>query len=286
MNGILGAIIGDICGSVYEFNNAKTFDEIEMFPKNCKYTDDTVLTCAVAKWLVETEDTSDKNLTELTKIIKNTVRKHPFCGYGGMFRKWFNSDSMEPFGSYGNGSAMRCSPTAYFANTLEEAIDLAAKSAKVTHNHPEGIKGAQATAAAIFLARSRESKQTIKERIEDMFGYKLGATVEEMRNKHSFDATCQITVPEAINAFLEGNTFEEVIKKAIWIGGDTDTIAAIAGSIAAAYYGIPNTFVEKCIVNLTEDLKEIILNFTKKCNEEQIHRSFKEVFEPFDEDLY
>ena len=286
MNGILGAIIGDICGSVYEFNNAKTFDEIEMFPKNCKYTDDTVLTCAVAKWLVETEDTSDKNLTELTKIIKNTVRKHPFCGYGGMFRKWFNSDSMEPFGSYGNGSAMRCSPTAYFANTLEEAIDLAAKSAKVTHNHPEGIKGAQATAAAIFLARSRESKQTIKERIEDMFGYKLGATVEEMRNKHGFDATCQITVPEAINAFLEGNTFEEVIKKAIWIGGDTDTIAAIAGSIAAAYYGIPNTFVEKCILNLPEDLKEIILNFTKKCNEEQIHRSFKEVFEPFDDDLY
>lgn len=279
MNGILGAIIGDICGSIYEWNNVKNYEQIKLFGYKCKYTDDTVLTCAIAKWLIENEDTSNENLDSLVKTIRDIGRNHPHSGYGGMFRKWLWSSSKEPFGSFGNGSAMRCSATAYFADTLEEALDLAEKSAKVTHNHPEGIKGAKATAAAIFLAREGKNKGEIKKYIEDMFGYKLGFTVDEMRNKHGFDATCQVTVPEAINAFLDGNCFEEVIIKAIWIGGDSDTIAAIAGSIAAAYYGIPNYLIEKCFEYLPKDLAEIIIAFAEKCNKKLMTNFISEEIE-------
>lgn len=268
MNNILGAIIGDIIGSVYEWSNAERYDDITLFKTGCRFTDDTVMTCAVAKWLTDSKDLTKTDSKQLCNTLREFGKKYPSAGYGGMFRKWlFENDSNEPFGSFGNGSAMRCSATAYIANSLEEAIDLAKKSAEVTHNHPEGIKGAMATSAAIFMARKGATKQQIKNSIENMFGYKLGTKVDEIRGTHKFDATCQITVPEAINAFLEGETFEEVIKKAIWIGGDSDTIAAIAGSIAAAYYGIPERHIDKCFEFLPKDLKEIIINFTKKIND-------------------
>lgn len=272
MNNILGAIIGDIVGSVYEWNNAERFDDIVMFKNGCRFTDDTVMTCAVAKWLTDTKELSKINSTTLCNELRNFGKKFPSAGYGGMFRKWlFETTLNEPIGSFGNGSAMRCSAAGYIASSLEEAIDLAKKSAEVTHNHPEGIKGAMATSAAIYMARNGATKTQIKTSIENMFGYKLGTKVNDIRGTHKFDATCQVTVPEAINAFLEGESFEDVIKKAIWIGGDSDTIAAIAGSIASAYYGIPERYVVKCFEFLPKDLKEIIVNFTKKVNEKVLN---------------
>lgn len=237
---MLGAIIGDIVGSVYEWNNIKTKD-FELFKPSCFFTDDTVMTIAVAKALLLTREKQSKTnkkisfKREIVEQMQYFGKRYPNSGYGGMFSSWLVSHNPMPYNSFGNGSAMRVSPCGYIAVTLDEALLLAKASAEVTHNHPEGIKGAEATAAAIFLARCGKSKEEIKEYIEENY-YILDKTLDEIRPSYSFNETCQETVPQAIQAFLESVDFENEIRNAILLGGDSDTLATITGSIAWAYY--------------------------------------------------
>lgn len=262
---ILGAIIGDICGSVYEWHNEIDPEKIELFKDGCRPTDDSVLTCAVMDWLRSTNTArSDKEKEVLIKKLREYAQEFPKAGYGGMFRKWITQDNDEPIGSFGNGSAMRVSACGFIAKSIEEAMDLAEKSAMVTHNHPEGVKGAQATAVAIFRARKGVMKSDIVSEIEEIFGYDLHTPLAE-RPKHKFDATCQVTVPEAIRAFVEGDDFEDVIIKAIAIGGDSDTIATIAGGIAGAYYGIPSYIIESALEILPAKLFNAVTDFEDYC---------------------
>ena len=226
----MGAIIGDICGSIYEFDNRKTDrpQSIELMNPSCFYTDDTVLTVAVAEAAF-----GDRNYE---KAILKWARAYPKESYGHNFRVWFNSEYPSPYNSYGNGSAMRVSPIGWAFETLEETISEARKSAICTHNHSEGIKGAQAAAAAVFMARTGKTKNEIKNYIETEFGYNLSRTLEEIRPIYQFDESCQGTVPEAIIAFLESHNFTHAIQCAISVGGDSDTLAAITGGIAEAFY--------------------------------------------------
>lgn len=263
----MGAIIGDTAGSIYERENAKNYEGIDFFKKGCRFTDDSVLTCAVADWLMETNAGMTNNSNDvLINKLKDYGHRHPHAGYGGMFHKWLNSDDRKPFNSFGNGSGMRCSACGFIARSYSEALILARMSAEVTHNHIEGIKGAQAISGAIWMARNGCDKEYIKERIEGDFGYKLDKTIDELHNSHPFDATCQVTVPEAIMAFLESNSFEECFKKAIWVGGDSDTIADMACAIGGAYYGIPSKIVEHIFKLLPEDLKETVIKFSNYGN--------------------
>jgi ADP-ribosylglycohydrolase len=255
---MLGAIIGDIVGSVYEWHNIKT-KEFPFFSEKCFFTDDTVMTIAVADALLN-GGTPDNFIDSMKKF----GRLYPNAGYGGHFRGWLFSDDRKPYNSYGNGSAMRVSPCAWFAGTLDEAEALADMSAAVTHNHPEGIKGARATAAAIYLARVAknksidETKSEIKSYIESKYGYNLSRTLDEIRPAYRFDVSCQGTVPEAIIAFLESTGFEDAVRNAISLGGDSDTLAAITGGIAEAAYGIPGEIAEKAVCYLDDRLKSVL----------------------------
>lgn len=250
---MLGAIVGDIIGSVYEFANTKS-TEFELFTPWTTFTDDTVMTLAVAKWLIEDEV---HTIHYLIYCMQELGNHYPNAGYGGNFCAWLREDEPQPYNSWGNGAGMRVSPVGLYAKTLDEALALAALTASVSHNHPEGVKGAQAIAACVFLCKEGKSKQEIKECVERLFDYDLNRTIAEIRPKYEFDVSCQGSVPEAIIAFLEGNSFEEVIRLAISLGGDSDTIACMAGAIAACCYEIPQDIAERCDVILTEDLREI-----------------------------
>lgn len=258
-NKFFGAVVGDIIGSAYEFNNVKTKD-FELFCKNTSFTDDSVLTFANAKWLME-----DKNHTheKLVEIMQDFCHRYPHRGYGGRFAYWIDSENPKPYNSFGNGSAMRVSPVGLYAKSIEEAMKLAKISAEVTHNHIEGIKGAQSTAVAIFLAKTGSSNQEIKKYIEENFGYNLNHTLDEIRAYILFDETCQGTMPEAISAFLQGKDFMDVIKGAISLGGDSDTIAAIAGGISGAKDEIPSFIQEKCYNLLSQEFQKINDDFFK-----------------------
>lgn len=238
-----GAMIGDIVGSVYEFDNIKTKD-FELFDNKCDYTDDTVMTAAVASAVLKSEREHCNNGSKTFEccvaeemIAFGKKYPNPTGAYGLAFSQWLNSDNPKPYHSWGNGSAMRASACGIAAVNLEEAQTLAEISARVTHNHPEGIKGAKAVASAIFLAKESKSIEEIREYINDNF-YRLDETLDEIREYYSFEASCQKTVPQAITAFLESNDFEDAIRNAISIGGDSDTVAAITGSIAWTYYYI------------------------------------------------
>ncbi len=245
---IIGAIIGDVIGSVYEWNNIKS-TEFNLFNPKCKFTDDTVLTIAVADSILNNKD--------FRKSILEYGKKYRGRGYGGNFRNWLKSNNPKPYGSYGNGSAMRVSAVGFAFNDIDKVLEVAKKTAEVTHNHSEGIKGAQATAVAIFLARQEKSKQEIKDYISSTFNYNLDFTLDEIRPTYEFDVSCQGSVPQAIVAFLESSDFESAIRLAISIGGDSDTIACITGGIASAFYKeipteiivfvneiLPNEFIE------------------------------------------
>jgi len=255
---MLGAITGDIVGSIYEWNNIKT-KEFPLFGKNCKFTDDTVMTIAVAEGLMNGGKPDD-----FINSMKRLGKIYPNSGYGGNFRKWLFSDDREPYNSWGNGSAMRVSPVGWVFDSLEATENAAEVSVAVTHNHPEGIKGAQATAAAIFLARNGKSKKEIKDYIENRYGYDLSRTLDEIRPAYKFDVSCQGTVPEAIIAFLESADFEDAIRNAISLGGDSDTLAAITGSIAEVAYGIPKKIKAKAISLLDEPLLEVLNRWQEK----------------------
>ena len=224
---MIGAIIGDVVGSVYEWDNIKT-TKFPLLSPESKFTDDTVLTIAVADAIINEKD--------FRLTIKKWGNKYPNAGYGGNFELWLQSATSNPYNSWGNGSAMRVSPVGFYYNTLNEVLKFAKQTAEITHNHPEGIKGAQATASAIFLARMGETKTEIKQYIENNFDYNLSRKVEDIRPSYRFDVSCQGSVPESIISFLESNSYEDAIRLAISFGGDSDTMACITGGIAQAFY--------------------------------------------------
>lgn len=254
---MIGAIAGDIIGSIYEFENIKTKD-FPLFLRRSDYTDDSVMTVAVADWLL--------NGGDLVKVLQAYGNEYPcpMGGYGGCFSFWLGEADPKPYNSWGNGSAMRVSAVGWKFDTLEETLKVAEESAAVSHNHPEGIKGAQATAAAIFLARTGKSKQEIKNYIETTFHYNLNRTCDEIRPTYSFNESCQGTVPEAIIAFLDSRDFEDAVRLAVSLGGDSDTLACITGGIAEAYYGVPENIVEQVKDRIPVEFFEIIQKFKKQ----------------------
>ena len=254
---MLGAIIGDIIGSVYEFQNKKQ-KNFPLFTPMSRFTDDTVMTLAVAKWLTEDKEHSKEGLVQR---MQSLGKRYPNAGYGGGFKRWLNDCHPKPYNSYGNGSAMRVSPIAFYAQSLEETLRLATISAEVTHNHPEGIKGAKAIAAATYLARTGATKAEIKAYIEEDYKYNLNQQLDNIWPALTTDLTCQKTVPAAILAFLKGEDFEDVIRIAVSLGGDSDTIAAMAGSIAQAFYGLPQILSTHCYALLTPYLRTILNKF-------------------------
>ncbi len=260
---MLGAIFGDIVGSVYEWNNIKS-TQFPLYDSEAFFTDDSVMTIAVAKAL------SEANLSNETEVKQQTIQwmrkigKHyPDSGYGGHFFQWMFDESMGPYNSFGNGSAMRVSSAGWYASSLSQSLNLAKWVSEVTHNHPEGIKGAQATAAAIYLAKTKHSKKQIKEYIEDHF-YSLPVSCDVIRPTYQFNETCQKTVPEAIVAFLDSTDFEHAIRLAISLGGDSDTLAAITGSIAEAFYGMSPSNKEYALSKLDDRLKTIAIDFAQR----------------------
>ncbi len=256
--GIIGAIIGDIVGSFYEFYNCKS-TKIALFTSGTTFTDDTVMTIAVADWLLSG--------VPLQTTMSDWGQEYPNRGYGGMFCEWlFYSKDKKPYNSFGNGAGMRVSPCGYYANSLEEALELARQSAEVTHNHPEGIKGAQAIASAIILARQHKSKDEIRDYIETSFGYNLHRTCDEIRPAYRFDVTCQGSCPEALIAFLDSDDYESAIRLAVSLGGDSDTIACMTGGIAAAYYGIPAWLVKYVVSEyLPRNIRDVVGRFDEAC---------------------
>lgn len=241
---MIGAIIGDMVGAPYEFdeNNIKS-KKFPFFDKKSEPTDDSIMTCAIAQACLIADNDKEKFRAACIEQMHLMGEKYPYPmgGYGSMFRVWLDTpiEEKQPFGSYGNGSAMRVSPVGWYYNTLEEVLEFAKISAEVTHNHEEGIKGAQAVAAAVFMARTGSTKLQIKNFISETFGYNLSFRLDDIRPTYRMDATCQGSVPQAIRAFLEGETFEDCVRCAVSIGGDSDTIACITGAIAGAFYNIP-----------------------------------------------
>ena len=252
---MLGAIIGDIVGSPYEFDSDKTKD-FPLFTPFCRPTDDSIMTIAVGCACVETDCGDEENFKRvLTEKMRELGRLYCDAGYGARFYRWLISDDMQAYNSYGNGSAMRVSPVAYAADTLEDAERLAKWSAEVTHDHPEGVKGAQAVAAAVFLARTGSGKDEIRRYIETKY-YDLDFTLDGIRDGYSFDVTCQGSVPQAIECFLEAEDYEDAIRNAVSLGGDADTQAAMAGAIAEAFFGIPDEIEEEGLSFLDDTLLE------------------------------
>lgn len=253
---ILGAIAGDIIGSAYEFNNTKDFD-FELFPPGSTFTDDSVLTIAIADCILHEKD--------FQKTVWEYARKYPKRGYGGMFSRWMRSKKPQPYNSYGNGSAMRVSPVGFAFDNTDQVLEKARQSAEITHNHPEGIKGAQAVAAAVFLAKNGKNKTEIENFIRQTFHYNLNFSIEEIRPYYDFDVTCQGSVPQAIKAFLESTDYENAIRLAVSLGGDSDTIACITGAIATAFYKkIPQEIVQNAENELPPEFLEIIDQFDKR----------------------
>ena len=260
-----GAILGDIIGSPYEFDQGNKTKDFPLFSESSEFTDDTVLTIAVAEaFLNSLPDSSDEQIKEnLVQSFKKYGKRYPDAGYGARFAMWLHMNNPAPYNSLGNGSAMRVSSVAWLFHTLDSVRHAAQLSAEVTHNHPEGIKGAEATTSAIYLARTGHSKEEIKHYIETEFAYDLSRTCDEIRPDYYHNETCMRTVPEAITAFLEGSSFEDVLRTAVSLGGDCDTLTAIAGSIAEAFYGVPNELKAECHKRLPADLLEVLVRFNK-----------------------
>ena len=258
-----GAILGDMIGSPYEFDKGKKTKDFPMFVEESHFTDDTVMTIAVADALlgVSAEAPDEVICDDIISSMHHWGKKYPDAGYGGRFRNWLRSGDREPYGSYGNGSAMRVSSVGWLYDTIEETRRIARLTAQVTHNHPEGIKGAEAAASAIFLARIGSSKEEIRDYIIREFGYDLSRTCDEIRPQYRHIVSCQQTVPEAVTAFLEGTDFEDVIRTAVSLGGDCDTLTCIAGGIAEAFFGVPILYEAECKARLPEDMLDVLSRF-------------------------
>jgi ADP-ribosylglycohydrolase len=253
---MIGAIAGDIIGSVYEHYPIKTKD-FPMFDPGCRFTDDSVLTVAIADAILSGRS--------YLASIREIGRRYPGAGYGISFMEWLHSNDPRPYNSWGNGSAMRVSPVGFAFNTEEEVLEHAEKTAEISHNHPEGIKGAQATALSVFLARTEHDMEKIRKKIKQKFGYDLHRSVDDIRSTYAFDISCQGTVPEAIIAFLDSSSYEDAIRNAVSLGGDSDTLACITGGIAEAFYGpVPFHIREKVKDILTPDLWKTTEIFCRK----------------------
>lgn len=256
-----GAILGDIIGSPYEFDMGDKTKKFPLFSERSAFTDDTVMTIAVAEAFMDAPEDEVEIKKRLVASMQKWGHRYPGAGYGLRFCDWLEADDPQPYNSFGNGSAMRVSSVAWLYNDLDTARRMARLSAEVTHNHPEGIKGAEATASAIFLAHTGSSKAGIKVYIEDQFGYDLSRSCDEIRPGYYHVESCQETVPEAITAFLEGDSFEDVIRTAVSLGGDCDTLTCIAGSIAEGFYGIPEELKKECHNRLPKQLRDVLLRF-------------------------
>ncbi len=251
---MLGTIAGDIIGSVHERAGTKQTD-FPLFSPWSRFTDDTVLTVATATALLNDQPYAD--------VYHEFGRRYPHAGYGGAFRRWLKEDHRRPYGSFGNGSAMRVGPVGWAMTTVDEVLAEAARSASATHDHTEGIRGAQAVAMATFLARTGSSKEVIRREVETRLGYDLSRTLDEIRPTYTFDVTCQGSVPEAIIAFLESDSVESAIRLAISLGGDADTQGAIAGGIAEAFYGgVPDSLAKEVLARLPDEFREAVDRFT------------------------
>lgn len=265
---MLGAIFGDIVGSAYEFRNTHDYN-FELITDRSEFTDDTVMTLAVARAMMESREKSDEEIKEtLIDSMKELGQRYPDAGYSGMFYGWVLGRDRRPYNSFGNGSAMRVSSVGWLFDTLEDTLHMAQLSAEVTHNHPEGIKGAQATAAAIFMARNGKTKEEIKSFIESRFGYDLNKTMDDIVSKGHGEEICQVSVPQAIVCFLLSDSFIDTIRKSVSIGGDSDTIACISGGIAEAYYGIDNEYKSIVYKNLDQYLRSILELFSIRLRRE------------------
>ena len=257
-----GAILGDMIGAPYEFDRGGKTKDFPLFTEKSSYTDDTIMTVAVAEALLEVQNGAQTETRDLlVRSLRKWGRKYPHAGYGVRFSRWLRSSDPQPYGSYGNGAAMRVSAAGWLYGTLAMTRRMARRTAEVTHDHPEGIKGAEATACAIFMARTGSGKEEIREYICREFGYDLSRTCGEIRPGYRHVENCQETVPEAITAFLEGTGFEDVIRTAVSLGGDCDTLTCIAGSIAEAFYGVPVALEEACKARLPEDMREVLRRF-------------------------
>lgn len=241
--------------SEFDHNNYK-YKDFPLLSEKSHFTDDTVMTFAVARGLIAGQGNPKKTFAEVRSEMRHWGERYPHAGYGGMFRRWLRAENPKPYGSFGNGSAMRVSAAGWLFDTLDKTLEMAKVTAEVTHNHPEGIKGAQATAAAIFLARTGHSKPEIKRYVEQTFGYDLNHTCDEIRPNYHHVETCQETVPEAIIAFLESTDFEDALRNAVSLGGDSDTLACITGGIAEAFYGMPQELRDETLKRLPEDIRE------------------------------
>ena len=259
---MLGAILGDMIGAPYEFDLSPKVKEFPLFGSRSEFTDDSVMTIAVAEALMDTLGKTDEEIrSALTASMQKWGRRYPDVGYGGMFYHWLRAKDPTPYGSFGNGSAMRVSSAGWLFGSLGETRRIARLTAEVTHNHPEGIKGAEATASAVFLARTGRSKEEIKAYIIREFGYDLSRTCDEIRPDYRHVESCQKTVPEAVTAFLEGTDFEDVIRTAVSLGGDCDTLTCIAGGMAEACYGIPKEIAEEGRKRLPDDMLSVLDRF-------------------------
>lgn len=258
-----GAILGDIIGSPFEFDRGDKTKDFKLFSRRSHFTDDSVMTLAVCEALLKVgQDVTVKEIEDaVISSMQSWGRRYPHAGYGGYFRRWLTARHPEPYNSYGNGSAMRVSAVGWLYDSLEKTRTVAKATTNVTHNHPEGIKGAEATASAIFMARNGSSKEEIKKYIENEFHYDLNRTLNEIRPGYHMDETCQKTIPEAIIAFLEAKDFEDAIRNAVSLGGDTDTLGAITGSIAEAYYGIPEWLITECRKRINKDMRIVLDDF-------------------------
>ena len=270
---MIGAILGDIVGSRYEFKpiRSKDFDwlvgegykenaSIAEYTTNSRFTDDTVMTIAICKALLECGGDYNHLSSYTVHLMQYFGKKYPFAGYGYRFNNWLRTSNPQPYNSFGNGSAMRVSAVPYFANSIEEVKDLSLKVTAVTHDHPEGIKGAEATAVCIWFALNGKSKEEIIKYVEDNY-YKLDFDYEDLKTHYGFDETCQGSVPQSIYAFAISNSYEDCVRTAVSMGGDADTMACIAGAIAEAYYGIPKELEEEMYKFLSPDIKEIVEEF-------------------------
>ncbi len=267
---MIGAILGDIIGAPYEFDQGNKSKEFPLFIGRSRYTDDSVMTIAIAEAILSwnQEDGIDALRELAVSRMKEWIVRYPTAGYGGMFYDWSKRREPKPYNSFGNGAAMRISSVGWLFDTLVETRAAAKAVTEVTHNHPEGIKGAEATASAIFLARTGTGKEEIKEYIEREFDYDLSRTLDEIRPRYHHVESCQETVPEAITAFLEGVDFEDCIRNAVSLGGDCDTLTCITGGIAEAFYGVPDELQTECLERIPQDMQDVLKRFyvAKKSN--------------------
>jgi len=256
---VIGAIIGDIVGSRFEWDNHRS-KEFELFTQECFATDDSIMTLAIGKALLESKNDWKDLGAQAVRCMQEVGRPYPRCGYGGRFWDWMYSDHPKPYNSFGNGAAMRVSACGFIAKSLEEAKKLSKAVTEVTHNHPEGLKGAEATVVAIYMARTGCSIEAIRDVIDREY-YTMNFTLDEIRDTYAFNETCQDTVPQALEAFFESTSFEDAIRNAISVGGDSDTLAAITGGIAEAYYGVPDPIRQRALEYLDDRLLAIFEAF-------------------------